>query len=294
MENQAGLLRPIQWSSSMDTVFRDLVLLPVRKNPATDMDRNVLLGFPYDVIRKEVIEVGLTNFDSGHYDPLHGSLTPNEKVLLYCFINMKGRFFSTYNNFRTNLMRLKRLIDGGSHLVFIDVGCGPATACLALCDLIKTQEFLYFGIDLSETMREMARAFWDAAVNKGLIDTSAATIFEHSWLSFPAKQIKKRSSVLLNFSYFFASHSLTQDDIDSLANLVRDLVDNDHIQDLLVSYTNSGFEHANQKYVKFKKQLGARWAKSEPEVSNIVYRKKPGRKETGNVTFVSEFLDLKG
>jgi hypothetical protein len=79
----------LYWSDKMERLFSDQVIAPVRDHPNTDFTENIHLGFPFDLIRGEVIEKGLADFGTGYSHPLYGTLSADEKVLLYSFINFK-------------------------------------------------------------------------------------------------------------------------------------------------------------------------------------------------------------
>src|ERR1700694_1612638 len=74
-------LPPLQWSQAMEDLHYEHVLRKVVRDNRTDLSGNVRLGFPFDVIRDEVIRKGRADFRVGHQHNKHGELTSDEKGL---------------------------------------------------------------------------------------------------------------------------------------------------------------------------------------------------------------------
>jgi hypothetical protein len=83
---------PMQWSKAMEDLYLAQVLRKVQFDRRTDWDQNVSLGYPFKLILDEVLEKGRANFTEGHDDDEYGSLTAEDKVLLYCFVCMQRHF----------------------------------------------------------------------------------------------------------------------------------------------------------------------------------------------------------
>src|SRR4051812_12646105 len=88
------MANPFEWSKAMDELFSRLIVFPVRDDARTDWSENLHLGDPFDVIRDQVIKKGLADFRLGHQDSRYGLLTPDDKALLFCFVNLKKHFFA--------------------------------------------------------------------------------------------------------------------------------------------------------------------------------------------------------
>jgi len=146
------------WSEKMDGLFRKHVHEIVEDHPKTDWGENIRLGYPFGVIRDDVLKKGRADFAVGHADAQYGNLTADQKVLLYCFVNMKGHFFSSYANFRFNKMSLIKHFGPPQRIRVYDIGCGPATALLALCDLFPGIKLRYYGIDRAQAMPKRPRS----------------------------------------------------------------------------------------------------------------------------------------
>jgi hypothetical protein len=179
------------------------------------------LGYPFDVIREEVLAKGLADFASGHHHAQYGELTPDEKVLLYCFVNLKKHFFAALATFEGHRRALAELFVEGARLVVIDVGCGPGTACLALADLLPGRVFDYIGVDLAAPMRTKAQRLWYAARDRGLIGAGSAASFCGSCAEIGRDQVPPAHSVLVVFSYCCASHSLTLQTLHAMAGAIQ-------------------------------------------------------------------------
>src|SRR5579862_2202908 len=102
---------PLQWSQAMENLHFEHVIRMVWKDNRTDWDENVSLGYPFGVIRDEVIKKGRADFCEGHEHEDYGILTADEKVLLYCFVNMKLHFFEALSTFRAYKASLKTLFN---------------------------------------------------------------------------------------------------------------------------------------------------------------------------------------
>src|SRR5882724_6298588 len=118
---------PMKWSKSMEDIYLEQVLRKVQYDKRTDWDdgKNVSLGYPFNVIREEVLEKGRANFAEGHEDDEYGTLTAEDKVLLYCFVCMQRHFFEALATFRAYKASLKALFDSDIATVMADLGCGP-------------------------------------------------------------------------------------------------------------------------------------------------------------------------
>ncbi|MCI0643147.1 MAG: class I SAM-dependent methyltransferase [Gemmataceae bacterium] len=284
------MTQPLEWSDAMERVFKKHVVEPVMNDPRTDWSQDVSLGYPFQVIRKQVIKVGLADFSKGFDDGLHGPLTPEDKVLLYCFVNMKSHFFTSFATFKLHKRSVGALLK--ERPLVIDVGCGPATALLAFADVFPSSEFDYIGIDAAQPMLEKADELWNAAVQTGMLSKKSRRFETASWVELPKHPFGTNNWVLLVFSYFFASQSLRPSDIHSLATTVDKLRKNRPGKVMLIFHVNSPLATANRNYHVFKKLLGIA-APGQPLTPAIVtFRKKKGSLVSAPVEYVHELLRL--
>lgn len=285
---------PLEWSAQMDRIFGEHIDNVVCADPRTDWAENVSLGYPFEVIRRQVLAKGLADFRNGHEHAVYGDLSPDEKVLLYCFTNFKKHFFTAMATFQAHLACLRKLFASGEKTFVFDIGCGPGTACLALAEVLRGRKFSYVGIELAPAMRKMAGILWRAALKEGMIgDGSKAGFPKSSWAQLPIQRMPRDSSVLLVFSYFFASRFLTKGAVHSLAEFVAELRDSDRVKALVLAHLNSPAVTANESYYHFKRCLGLSAVSSLLE-RTIEYRKKRGSTRTGTERFVCDIVRLKG
>ena len=285
---------PFEWSTEMDNLFWTTVTKVVLDDPRTDWSENLSLGFPFDVIREQVIGKGLADFSTAHLDDRFGALTAAEKVLLNCFVNLKKHFFACYATFEQYRRDIERVFGATALPTVFDVGCGPGTACLALCDLLPGRAFEYVGIDSADAMRRKGHELWAAARDRGLLSPNAVARFFESWEAFPAESLRQDATIVALFSYFFASQSLTFHALRSLAAWCQSLRTRTAQPIVMVVYLNSTIPLANRNYEVFKGLLGIDPESSTPARSTIEYRKKRGGPVTGKEEFLHELIFLKG
>jgi hypothetical protein len=113
----------LYWSDEMDRVYHECVNRPVFDHVGTDFSDNVLLGYPYEVVREQIIEKGRADFTTG-YD----KLSADEKASLYSFINFKKHFYACRLVFETYRDQLAAWTASTVRPMTVDVGCGPGTA----------------------------------------------------------------------------------------------------------------------------------------------------------------------
>lgn len=240
-------------SRDVQSIFTELVNRPAWDDPRTTT-RDAILGFPNDYTCRGVVGRGLADFSRGFTHRTLGSLSADDLVLLYCYFNMKGHFDAATAVF--GKFHREALFPPNKRTLIVDIGCGPGTACLALADIHRGQSFGYFGIDSAEPMQRKARAIWQGAQDRQLVSTDSKARFFGSWSEVNVGQLKSNVSAFLLFSYFFASHSLTGEAIDSLIRFVCTLRDCPKIAALTSIYINSNAPAATSKYTSFKRLLG--------------------------------------
>lgn len=247
---------PMIYSRQIRAILQEHVNSPVRYDPRSQPMVDIYLGYRSDLTCKVVLERGRANFSSGHNHPTYGVLTADERVLLYCYFIMKGHLKTASAIYRMNQAALESLFSPDARVLFVDVGCGPATACLALADLVKSRTFGYFGIDSATPMQNKALTLWQAAQSTSLIGPESTARFAPSWEEIDLGQLQEDTRVFLVFSYFFASHSLNGGATESLVRFVCALRGSPKITMLIMVYMNASFASASRNYVAFKRRMG--------------------------------------
>lgn len=282
---------PFEWSEKMEKLFNRLVVAPVLNDPRTELSEDITLGYPFAVIRNDIIKEGLADFSVGYDDGVHGALTPSEKVLLYCFVNMKSHFFTSHAAFLHHERNLKKLLD--EKLLIIDIGCGPGTAGLAFLETFPAAMFDYVGVDSAKPMPEKAVEFFAAANTTGLARRKIGTFFVSDWQSIKKHKFGTDNAVLIVFSYFFASESLKSEDLASLASIVKKMKGHRPQKPVAILHMNSARDRANRNYLRFRKLLGFESKHNGLVRQKVEFRKKRGSPVTTvHAEFVHEFLWL--
>jgi tRNA G46 methylase TrmB len=93
--------------------------------------------------------------------------------------------------YRVNQAALESFFSPDARVLFVDIGCGPATACLALADLLKNRTFGYVGIDAAMPMQNKALTLWQAAQSMSLIGTESTAHFAPSWEEIDLGQLQE-------------------------------------------------------------------------------------------------------
>ena len=127
----------------MDDLFENKVHLKVTKDKRTTHTGNLNpLGYPYGFIQNNVLGNGRADFSNGYKHEVYGNLSADDKVLLYCYFNMRGHFHSSTANFEVAKDWLLETLFAKKPLI-IDFGCGPATTALAIADLFPDADALH-------------------------------------------------------------------------------------------------------------------------------------------------------
>ena len=266
-------LPPLQCSKAMEDLHFEHIIREVWKDSRTDWDENVSLGYPFDVIRDEVINKGRADFRVGHEHDEYGELTADDKVLLYCFVNMKLHFFEALATFRTYKASLKSLFDSTIPTRMVDLGCGPGTAGLALAECLKQPNVRYIGLDIAKAMLRKATLMLEAAKDRSLLDKKSALIMTSSWSNlrkFPAAYTAP-TNAFFNATYLFASDSL---DVDDVCKAVMAYKASPHVKRLLFIYANTATDISGHKFQAFKMRLKGEFTGAGQTQCSITYRKK--------------------
>lgn len=233
-------------SSTIEAVFQRKVIENIMCLPNTQY-HEMILGREVALLR-EVIEYGRANFDEPFRD-----VTAAERVLIYCYLNMRKHFFtkihilnmlnkSTFSNFfRDSLFKKDTTI--------IDVGCGPLTAGLAYADFVNsnfgTSKLTYYGIDISNQIIEKAKDFTDSPV---FASGSTFSFFER-WREV-SLNLKEGQPILFIFSYLFAN--LNEELTDDLAGFTQEIIDKyQSTNPIFLMFQNPNEEGRNRMFYRF-------------------------------------------
>ena len=235
-----------RWSQEMDLLYESEVHQKVRDHKSTTHTGNLNpLGYPHGIVQRDILEHGRADFTEGYSHPEFGSIDKFDKVLLYCYYNLRGHFHSSVDHFAKAKTLLKSELFSGDACV-IDIGCGPATSALAIAEAFPGQSFQYFGIDMAQAMRSQGKTLLTAAKRMGILHKSTTFSFHKSWDLLPHLDCEK--NILLNFSFFFASNSLDKASLRSLATKIKKIAMQIDSATILISYTNSIEPVANTNY----------------------------------------------
>jgi DNA replication ATP-dependent helicase Dna2 len=275
----------------MDALYHARIHLKVR-----DHDRTVKhdkgwdpLGYQFGEVRDRILQKGLADFRSGYEE-----LSADDKVLLYCFVNMRKHFFASAAVFQA-FAKTTAAYFGAKHRLMIDFGCGPATACLALADEQHGRRIEYLGVDCAPAMQEAAKTLLRIATRNGILHRDSTSRFAASWDDLdPDKLVGQPGTcVLLNFSYFFASNSLKGEPLESLADFVRRLKLNPNVETLCTVYTNSTVGIAGDNYRRCMKLIGFDVDRQPPKTRNISYQNRCDDFDPKSDTFAYQVCRLK-
>jgi hypothetical protein len=250
-------------------------------------DNRTLLGYDKTTIRSDILNYGKADFDSPFKN-----LTGHDKVLLYCYFNMKKHFFTSFAVFSKIWPTLSKLLSNPIQpIIFIDLGCGPLTSGLAIADLHfentkKPLLFHYFGIDISSSMITKAKEFSEA----DLFDRKSTFDFYSECDSLSMAKITSvagaSSHVFINASYLFASSSLN---VKNLAKFVSKL--RIHFKYVHFIFQNPDRIDRNIKWTEFKKFITFKLLKTD--VEKVVYKTSySSLSDPGSEDVYFEFLEI--
>lgn len=293
---------PLVWSDVMRRLWWRHSGNLIRNDPRTDWrsenwDECDHLGFPSRVVREEVIEEGLADFSIEYRHPQHGLLTPEDRVNLYCFLNLRHHFFTSLSVFHEHSGMLQEWFGGRTQPVMLDVGCGPATSAMALAELhqqVGDQPLSldYIGVDRAPAMRRKARELMIALTDYELLTEQSTFRVLPDWLSLTPlfQRSRRKRRVLLNFSYFFASRSIDGHALDSLSKVVQTIVSAGMTENIWLVHINSPIHRLNRSFRAFLQRLGV-----SPKLSRrtIHYKNRPLDENVRSVEFVHQVVKLK-
>ncbi|WP_125932506.1 class I SAM-dependent methyltransferase [Hymenobacter glacialis] len=152
---------------------------------------------------------------------------------------------------------MSKQLRSGARPVFVDLGCGPLTAGLALADLHQ-EEFgsplltHYVGIDIAPAMLDKAREFSKSPVFAPESTFSFFTDWHHSLDLLSGDLVQLTNPVILSASYLFASNSL---EVESLALFVAELQRRCPSAPIYFVFQNPNRDDRNVNYTNWKKLL---------------------------------------
>jgi SAM-dependent methyltransferase len=182
---------------------------------------HTLLGYDKSTILNDVLQRGKTAFDISYQ-----TLDSDDKVLLYCYFNMKKHFFTSLAVFGKLWNALQHIIKNQA-ASFIDLGCGPLTSGLAFGDLFMTKTgkpiaFNYVGIDISNAMIKKAKEFAES----DLFDDQTTFSFYKNWRDIEPATLEiigmDNRPIFINASYVFAN--LSEAIVKDLASFINNLL----------------------------------------------------------------------
>lgn len=223
----------------MDQVFRREILDPLK---ARSQWPQSWLGIPYSEIQPVVLEMGRADFRVGYSHPIHGAISAEDKVALYCFMNMRSHFYASLATFRA--YDLSAALSATEPTLFVDVGCGPGTSGLAFAETLNgAHRFDYVPLDIAQPMLDRAASLVAAA--------KAYNVGNGSIGRYVIGETDQHRRIILNASYLFSSDSLDIPWIVDIVNQAKS--DGDAV---LFIYTNSTDQRAGEKWREFCAAIG--------------------------------------
>lgn len=218
-----------------------------------------------EATNKALIDYGRINFVSAKIcqidtedvmgRKLMRTFSARDLVTLYCYNYMQDYYSEAkkmYCSYRNELMENGLVVS--DNIMFIDMGCGPATAGLAFMevfgDVVSMVE--YYGVDTSEAMLEMAeKMIHDGYADKVGIHTvnSLLRLNANFWSAIS----EVPSVVVFNFSYFFSNVSPTF--AENLANQIAQIVNNHPLNKYVFFVLQAQGEESVKSYRVFEKLI---------------------------------------
>ena len=218
-----------------------------------------------EATNKALIDYGRINFVSAKIcqidtedvmgRKLMRTFSARDLVTLYCYNYMQDYYSEAkkmYCSYRNGLMENGLVVS--DNIMFIDMGCGPATAGLAFMevfgDVVSMVE--YYGVDTSEAMLEMAeKMMHDGYADKVGIHTVNSLLRLN--VNFWSAISEVPSVVVFNFSYFFSNVSPTF--AENLANQIAQIVNNHPLNKYVFFVQQAQGEESVKSYRAFEKLI---------------------------------------
>lgn len=269
-------------------VFHFTVMDQVRAH-SSEQDPTSVFGYDSTFIRNNLIEYGRANFDQAAF-----GRSPADKVLLYCYYNMRKHYFSAFRIFDGFLDFFKVEVEQvGKRVCFFDFGCGPATAALAFNQSMNREVenfyFNYYGIDISKAMIEKAKEF----INSELFNRNHKATFITAFNQTDEERLKDifnlPNLVVFNFSYFFSN--ITVEQSAHLADQINDFTERFPLNRYLIVYQNPPSEKRNYNYLVFKKRFKGFKKTIASKTETVAYRNQIMSVYDKTETFFFEILN---
>lgn len=262
------------FSEGTEAVFNRVI-----RDRVMNDDRNVVrngekdwLGYSFNLIRDTIAASGLADFTQGFKSESLGDLSALDRCLLYSFIYARKHCRQS----RDLLARCaaEAGLPAAEPTLFLDLGCGPATALMAYADTFPNVAIDYIAVDRAKGMTDLAKEIFEGLVQEGVI---AATSTFRSEASCRAVSADSGKPTVIAASFLFASSSLPGER-DSLCDLVTKLFQGNNDKGIAFIYTNSNKEIAGREWVEFTKKMN--WS---PEVISLDVDGDPKMGYVGNV-----------
>jgi SAM-dependent methyltransferase len=277
-------------SEIMETHFKYNINRPVLTHKDSE-GVFVLMGYDKMTVLNDILDRGKTKFDEKYE-----GLEPNDKVLLYCYFNMKKHFFTSIAVFKKIWKSLHQIFaDKKYSPIFIDLGCGPLTSGLALAELFQSEtgeplRINYIGIDISKAMIEKAKEFSQS----DLFHNASTFSFFNSWNDIPDEMAielaGKNNPFFINASYLFANLSVNI--VEDLANFVSNLIAK--FKNVHFIFQNPDRADRNESWLHFKKQLKFKEINADQKVEHVIYKTSRAiMREPGEEDVYYEILSFK-
>ncbi len=236
-------------SKFIESVFKDKINKVVLGDSRTH-SIDLPFGISLSDIRAKALDYGQGDFDTPYMN-----ISSCDKVNLYCYLNLKKHFFTTYAIIERLFASLGP-IENIKEVNFLDYGCGPLTSGLAIADYYFSRtnmklKISYTGIDISSNMIDKAKEFSRLECFSRL---STFNFFKDLGRSELAEFVNSSSENgcvnIINFSYLFASNSLNVEDLSDKLRYLENIKGPSFLL-----YQNSTIENKNKSWAEFKKHF---------------------------------------
>ena len=228
----------------------------VAKDPRSQSD--VLLGVPFNEAQR-FIKGGQADFDAPF-----GPLSPDDRVLLYAYVNQRGHLEELIAAFKQHFGN-----SGPSNPIVVDIGCGPFTGGLALAATLgENTSFDYIGIDRAESMRRFGERLASSDLMPVSVTRQWASDIDYVKWTRPGWR-----EIIVIVSYLFASPTL---DVGKMFSALNQLFDRLGQGAVTLLYTNSVHDQANLQYPSFKSKLEGAGFKVHAEGSGEILVERSG------------------
>ncbi|WP_345228168.1 hypothetical protein [Hymenobacter koreensis] len=240
----------------IESIFQQHILQAILRDDRT-RGYQLPLGYTNDASRERILEYGRADFREPCRQVIPEA-SPADRVLLYCYYNMRKHFFTTRYVLAKVIDSLQVLLSSSAtEPVFVDLGCGPMTSGLAFADLYherfgKPLTIRYAGIDIAPAMLLKARDFSASP----LFAADSKMQYHESWTEalepIITQLVQVTNPIIINASYLFASSSLN---VDDLALFVSTLRQRCRDAKMFFVFQNPNRADRNRKYIEWRSRL---------------------------------------